>query len=297
MKSGFSDLHQLLQGCLDNGTQYDDFQIGSGVEEEESIGVLPDDDSQNDFFQVLSVKASQNEKLGPDVPDSLATLANKLLQTKHDPSNKEKYDKYLRPNYVSFLDVPQINKPVWTSISRPARLTDSNLQFIQRDFLRSAIPVLNVMQKLNESRDNLLQLDARDLIRCLSDSLSFIGSVGMVKQRRSLLKNELPPSMHPLCNDLVSFSGSNLFGDSLSTDIKEISELNKLSSQLRGRATFRTIRGSRSRGSFPRVSATYLLPTNLLSEGKQGETFLSLQSTAYSEFKTDFFKRAAPSKQ
>ena len=90
------------------------------------------------------------------MPDSLATLANKLLQTKHDHSNKEKYDKYLQPNNVSFLDVPQINKPVWTSISRPARLTDSNLQFIQRDFLRSAIPVLNVMQKLNESRDNLV---------------------------------------------------------------------------------------------------------------------------------------------
>ena len=34
MKSGFSDLHQSLQGCLDNGTQYDDFQIGPGVEEE-----------------------------------------------------------------------------------------------------------------------------------------------------------------------------------------------------------------------------------------------------------------------
>ena len=117
---------------------------------------------------------------------------------------------------------------------------------MQRDLLLSAVPTLKVMDKLNSAQDDLNSLDVRDLIRTLGDSLAFLGSanVGLVSKRRSLLKNDLPLNMQLLCRDSVGFSGSNLFGNSLSSDIKEISELNKLYGQFRGRA--------RGRGFFPR---------------------------------------------
>ena len=210
------------------------------------------------MFSTLANEVDCNSVLGPEVPRSLAQLADKLLKSKIDPTNKDKYDKYRRPSNVEFLSSPPVNKPVWGNMSHSSKMLDNSLQTIQRDFLSSSIPVLKVMEQLNAAKDNLNTLDVTELIRTLSDSLSFIGTanVGMVQKRRSLVKQELPPSMHLLCQDSVEFSGSNLFGNCLSSDIKEISELNKISSQLRGRGrgiSFRgrgtnLLRGFRSRG-------------------------------------------------
>ena len=63
------------------------------------------------------------------------------------------------------------------------------------------------------------------------------------------LKKELPQNMHSLCSESGKFSGSNLFGNDLSADIKEVSELNKISQQLRGNNRFFRGRGRGLRGS------------------------------------------------
>jgi hypothetical protein len=125
----------------------------------------------------------------------------------------------------------------------------------------SAIPTVKVMQQLNAARDDLGKLNVNDLIRSLSDSLNFLGSanIGMVNKRRALIKNELPPNMQLLCNGSQDFSGSALFGNTLSSDIKEVSELNKVSNYFkgRGRAFYRggsrgMIRRGFTRGVFRR---------------------------------------------
>ena len=73
-------------------------------------------------------------------------------------------------------------------------------------------------------------------------------NVGMVRYRRTCIKKVLPIDRQLLCSDTVEFTGANLFGNSLSADIKEVSELNKISRSVRGSA-----RGFRSRfRGFPR---------------------------------------------
>ena len=259
MEAGFSNLQQLLQGCIGN-PDYEDVQPDF---DEESF--CPSDAPDADLFTALSEELGNDGKLGDEVPESLAKLTNKLLRTKLETSDK---DKYLRPQNIEFLEAPQINKPVWSNISHNARTNDCTLQAIQRDFLKSAIPTLSVMQKLNDSKEDPSSLDIKDLIRTLSDSLAFLGSAntGMIKARRSFLKKELPPNMHLLCNESVEFSGSNLFGDSLSSDIKEVSELNKVSSQLRGRGSVR------GRGVFR---------SNFSSRGNRGYAFKSRNSNRF----------------
>ena len=241
MQTGFQNLERILLSCSEMS---DEPELPENLEMECETNIPS---VESDVFETLSSELDSNSKLGPEISPSLAKLADKILITKM-LSTDEKIDKYRRPANVEFLAVPHINKPIWGNMSHDARLRDSGLQCIQREFLSSAIPVLKVMSQLNEAKDDLNMLDAAELIRTLRDGLSFLGSANfnMVQKRRSLIKDELPSNMHLLCQDSANFSGTNLFGDSLSSDIKEVTELNKISSQLRGRGFTR-----RGRGRFP----------------------------------------------
>ena len=187
--------------------------------------------------------------MGADVIPSLASLANNVLSKKLEATD-EIFKKYPKPGNVEFVNTPHINKPIWNSLPHSTKGNDVILQSIQKDLLHSALPILSVMRKLNDARDNQSSLDVKDLVRGLADGLACIGSanVGMVRYRRANVKKDLPLNMQLLCSDSVSFSGSNLFGNSLSSDIKEVSELNKITQSFRGLS-----RGFRARG-FPRIS-------------------------------------------
>lgn len=252
MQKGFSSLQELFRGCIEDYSDVNEFE--NFADDNGEIVAENSNSESADFFQTLTSEVEADKDLGDDVSSSLAALADKLLVTKLDSSkHKEKCESYKRPKNVEFLATPQVNTPVWASLSVSAKSNDLGLQQVQQNLLLSAVPVLRVMEKLNSAKDDLNTLDVRELLRTLRDNLTFIGSanVGIVRKRRALLKNELPLNMQLLCQDSVSFSGSNLFGNSLSTDIKEISELNKLYVQFRGRGRGRgfPMRG-RGRGAF-----------------------------------------------
>lgn len=292
MQDGFQNLQQLLGSCIENNEHYEEGEQ-EFLENEDLYEIeMPfEPDVGADMFQTLSEEIGTKGNVGPEVPDSLAKLSDKLLRGKVAALDR---DKYLKPKNIEFLQAPQINKPVWGNLSYPTRTNDSALQAVQKDFLHSAIPTLNVMQKLYEARDDVGKLDVKDLIRSLSDSLAFVGSanVGMVKRRRQLLKKELPPNMHILCQDAVEFSGANLFGDSLSTDIKEVSELNKTSGQLRGRG--RVFNRFRGRGSFRTFNRPFNAFKRGAGRGRYAKRFNPMG--AQQQFKQTPLNRDGPSK-
>ena len=96
----------------------------------------------------------------------------------------------------------------------------------------------------------------KEIIRILSDSPVFIGSanVALVNRRRMQMKKDLPQNMQGFCREDSDFSGSNLFGENLNSKIKEVSELNKISKDIRGRGR-ESYRGNRGRG--PRNRGNY----------------------------------------
>lgn len=243
MTSGFQNLQLLLGGCI-----RDDYECENDEMPEDLVNCQQVEEA--DLFQEVSQDFLENDKIGADVVSSLASLANNVLSKKLETTN-EIFKKYPKPGNVEFVNTPQINKPVWNGLPHTTKGNDVILQSIQKDFLHSALPILTVMQQLNEARENPAALDVKDLVRNLADGLAFLGSanVGMVRYRRASVKKDLPHNMQLLCSDSVEFSGTNLFGNSLSSDIKEVSELNKITQSMRG--SFRGFR-SRYRG-FPRV--------------------------------------------
>jgi len=230
MIDGFQSLQQMFEGYM--VPQEEDYDAPI-----ESIDDYRDATTgqENDLFQEVSMAYQPGEKRGAEVVPSLAALANGLLKKNIELSDKDKFEKYLIPSNVEYVDTPLINKPIWGTLSHESKRNDVALQTIQKKFLHGSLPILDVMQKLNASQDDLNALDAKQLVQKLSDSLAFIGSANtsMVQYRRNCLKKDIPQSMHPLCADSVSFSGKNLFGNDLSGDIKEVSELNKMSQQFR----------------------------------------------------------------
>lgn len=243
MTSGFQNLQRMFEGFM---TAAEDEEIEEMEVNDTTLHA--DVSDETDLFHEVSSQLSSSDKRGDDVLQSLATLTDVLLKRKIESSEKEKYDKYLIPKNIDSINTPQINKPIWGNLSHSTKRNDVNLQLIQKDFLHSSLPIISVMQKLNSAKDDLSALDVKDLIQNLSDGLAFLGSanVKMVQHRRSCVRKELPINMQSLCRDSVEFSGSNLFGNDLSADIREVTELNKISHQLRG-GVARRVKG---RGGF-----------------------------------------------
>ena len=160
----------------------------------------------------------------------------------------------MRPSNVQFANVPKTNQAVWDALKPNTRTCDSKLQHIQKNVLKSSIPVAKVMEELFNNKDKPENIDINNLITTLSDALNFIGTanVDLVKIRKDNIKKDLPKPMQGLCRDPEEFSASLLFGDNLNNKIKEVSELNKV----KGKITFdkdfnRRGRGrGRGRGSF-----------------------------------------------
>ena len=255
ISTGFSELKDLFKERDTDGDFYD---YDECIEDEfyDVSEKLPESDAEAnaaveiDMFDSIAGEMSHGDNVGPDVRQSLSGLVDKMLQVKiSDKVVKEKRETYLRPNNISFLNTPKVNKPIWDNLSSPTRVKESQLQNIQKDFLTSAIPTIKVMEKIFDSRDDMASLDPKELLDILKDSFLFLGcaNLAMIKQRRDNIKRDLPLAMQGLCKEDVGFSSTLLFGDNLNSSIKEVSELNKISHSLKTRG-FKPYRGYR-RGS------------------------------------------------
>ena len=220
MITGFHDLKNVLQVSIDHG-DYGDDEIELEAESDNFSDCL-----ELDLFQQVTQGFQSKDGTGPEVVKSLTCLADNVLKQKLELTDKL-FEQHPLPKNVENVNTPKINKPVWVNLPHATKRKDVNLQTIQKKFLNSAVPIMKVMEQLNDARED----------PCTSsDSLAFIGAanVDMVFLRRSCVKKDLPANMQLLCSDSVDISGDLLFGKSLSTDIKEVSELNKISQTFRG---------------------------------------------------------------
>ena len=123
--------------------------------------------------------------------------------------------------------------------------------------LLSALPICQLLDKLVEVKDDPGLLDAEGAIKQLTDSLAFLGSAntGLSEHMKQNIKDDLPQAIQPLVKQGV-VSPRFLFGDDLSAQLKEVSEISKMNSQLTGppyRAGYRGgFRGTRGRSSYRR---------------------------------------------
>ena len=105
-------------------------------DEEEELGCFPSEnnfevDTEEDLFQTISEECQSRDKRGLPVIESLAKLADNFLSKKIDDKDKEKFDQYLPPRNIEFVETPQVNRPIWGNLSQESKRNDVSLQLIQ----------------------------------------------------------------------------------------------------------------------------------------------------------------------
>lgn len=249
MKNGFVEMSNALAGMGTSIAQ----KIGDELKPmfdydpqiEDSISVEYSDNSEedlnnNDIIESISKEFAGSDVQGPPLSSTLSKLVDTMLSSKADENIKSACDsRNLKPSNVKFVECPQVNKQVWSCMKRNARLNDLKLQNVQQEFLKSAVPIAKVIDQLHAGQNKPEELNVRDLIKTLSDSLTFIGAanIEMVKTRREHIREEVPIKLKSLCNPQTEFSGTSLFGDNLSQTLKEVSEAQKFSEEIRDRSS------------------------------------------------------------
>ena len=257
MKEGFS----TLQNSFANLGQEIAEQVTAGLCEDqeqgmEDVDVIECANESNDvnLFDSISNEFSAEENLGTAVSPEIAKLVNSTLSTKNDGTLKLRDEKYPRPANLEFVQSPKINKPVWNGMKAKDRGVDAQLQEVQKDFLKSTLPIVKVMEELNEARENKnISLNLEEVIKTLSDSLVFLGSanVKMVKTRKEIIKEDISAKFRGICNSEIPFTGPLLFGDNFLQQLKEVTDANKVSEELKRTYKPQFIRGSsRGRANF-----------------------------------------------
>ena len=193
--------------------------------------------SKVDKLKKVEKALLKQPKLEPPVDDAIASIVNQGSEATVDHRSKEVVElleKYNRPENCEYLEVPKVNKVLWTSKEIDKRLkdTDKNFQRTQGYLVKGMIPLVRLMDKSlksssEESEENFeLALDSLNLLLYAHRDLS--------SQRKRLLTPALDRKYSALSNEAEKVSAKFLFGEQedLEKRMKEIDDSLKLGKKI-----------------------------------------------------------------
>lgn len=211
----------------------------SDISDEPATKRIKTSSSKIDKLKKVESIFSKQKKLGPSVHAEIAKIVNSGAESVDHKSKdvQELFDKYDRPENCEFLEVPKVNKVLWTSkdIGKSLKDSDRGLQRTQGYLVKGLIPLVTLMNKsLNSSSEESeeifeLSLDALNLLLYAHRDLS--------SQRRKLLTPALDKKYVALGNDGEKMSANYLFGEQedLEKRMKEIDDSVKLGKKMKGK--------------------------------------------------------------
>ncbi|XP_060570060.1 uncharacterized protein LOC132728435 [Ruditapes philippinarum] len=195
-------------------------------------------DSKLKKLKFIEAQFSKQEEFGPKVHEVVGSAVNKGLVEPVDHKASQVQDllkKYNRPENCTSLQVPVVNKLLWSSkqTSKDLKQGDRSFQRVQGYLTKGMIPLVQIMNKTltmdSEEAEELfdLSLDAFNLLAYSHRDLS--------SQRRRLLLPAISSRYSSLCNEYENVSSpTHLFGDDkdLERRLKEIDDNQKLGKSL-----------------------------------------------------------------
>ena len=115
-----------------------------------------------------------------------------------------------------------MNKEIYGHLSAGQRAADGALLDAQADLLKLVIPIINVMEIINNNSANLTS-DGLCALKSMVMRSLFSGNenLALIKRRKEALKPCLPAGVQKLCQK-PDVSGKLLFGDKLQQQMKEL---------------------------------------------------------------------------
>ena len=188
---------------------------------------------QVDSLNQLTATLTKDDGLGPDVDAKLGANIQLLMRGK--PEEKaigELFAGIKRPANCSALTQVVVNPAIWEKMPQDGRNQDAKLQRVQLALTKGAT-------ELTKFYDTVLSL-ARNGVEEAASALEFgnnalvclgIANVDLVQRRREMIKPHFDSDYAHIFHNSTPFT-ANLFGDELAKQIKEISDDNKLISNV-----------------------------------------------------------------
>lgn len=192
-------------------------------------------DRKKDKLKSAERTFGNETNLAPAVDSEIAKTVNKGLSTSVEHKSekiKKLMDKYDRPENCEFIDVPKVAKSIWTSkqTAKEVKESDKSLQRTQSYLTKGLIPLVQIMNKtLNaetEEAEEIFDM-ALDAFKLLAHSHRDLSS-----QRKRLLMPAISGKFRSLCGDSTPITPTQLFGEDLTQQIKDIEERSKIENKL-----------------------------------------------------------------
>lgn len=192
-------------------------------------------DRRKEKLKSVEKTFGQSSKFSPAVQQELAQTINKALGSSVDHKNetvKELLNKYERPENCEFLDVPKVEKSIWTSrqTGKELKESDKQMQRTQLYLTKGLMPLVSIMSKTFETDSE----EAEEIFDLALDAFSLLAYShrDLSTQRKRMLMPAISSKYKGLCGDDTSITANQLFGENLSEQIKKIDESGKISNKL-----------------------------------------------------------------
>ena len=178
----------------------------------------------------ISHDLEQEEEVGGNINQQLADIVNKRWSTKlPEAKQKEKMDKYPRPENCEKFVVPRVNAEIWDKPDNKTKHNDLRASTTQK--LLSKVGTI-----LGITTDRLLQMrtttlpEVDQLITMNTYALALLGHTmcELSMRRRDAIKPHLHKDYSSLCASHVPIT-TYLFSDNLQTQLNDIRASNKIS--------------------------------------------------------------------
>ena len=140
--------------------------------------------------------------------------------------------RYKRPENYEYLDVPRVTKSIWTSKQTGKEIKDSDklLQQTQNYLTHGMLPLVQIMDTLMKSESR----DAEHIFDLALDSykLFVIAHKDFSILRKCMLNPAIAGKYKGLCGESTPIRATQLFGEDLEQQIKDIEQSNKICNKL-----------------------------------------------------------------
>ncbi len=202
--------------------------LSEGEIEIDNESELESADSEDEFLNDLQSFYKETEEEGVPVSSDIAPIINKGLRVMgQQEALKKLREKHCHPNNVGNIKIPKVNPVVWRTLSTKGKCVDAAIQKSMTKFSAAITPVVRQIDLLSahkkEVKKNPLLHELKQLTMDTMHMLSH-AVTSSNQMRKDAVKSELHPKFHKLCNPDHPVSESQLFGDQLQTELKDLDE-------------------------------------------------------------------------
>ncbi|XP_061180713.1 uncharacterized protein LOC133189342 [Saccostrea echinata] len=210
------------------------------------------EDSETSRFKQLGVKYKVKEDCDENVDEELASMINELFREGlNDDYFNELLKSIKRPENCTALIKTRVNQALWSILNPETRSCEAKFQIIQSAVIKASVSLTKLANKLNEMDSEVIE-GLQSLITLSTDALALLGHTNKLinVKRKDFHRPDLGREYYHLSSPSLPFS-KFLYGDDVAKSVKEIQDVNRISSKVHGkfhRGNFRAGAFFRARG-------------------------------------------------